>query len=442
MDIVFLIAGAFLGVLIGYFISKSRQSALESKLEEKEKALIDKDRIISESARETETERAKVIELGNELSASKANYKNLEDKLSDQKAELEDLQSKFTKEFENLANRILDDKSRKFTEQNKENLGNILEPLKEKIREFEQKIDNTYKIESNERISLKTEITNLIDLNKQVSLEANNLASALKGDSKMQGDWGEDRLELILQKSGLEKNIHYIVQESFKDEDGKIKRPDFIINLPDNKNLIIDSKVSLKAYTDYYNSESDDQKEFYLKEHMKSIYDHLKDLSSKNYQKLYSINTPEYVLMYVPIEPAFNLSVTTDRDLFLNALENKNIVLVTNSTILATLSTVSFIWKQESQKKNALEIARQGGALYEQFIRFLDDLEDIGNHLKKSKEAYESSMNRLTGERGSLLSKVQNLKKLGVKTSKTIEEKWLLKTHEDDLGNENNNLNS
>lgn len=426
-----LVVSLVVGVLLGYFIAKSKQSALSSKIEEKDKSLIEKEKQINNSRAETEIERTKVNSLGNELATSKANYLNLEEKLAEQKKELEDIQAKFTKEFENLANKILDDKSRKFTEQNKENIGNILDPLKEKIREFEQKIDNTYKIESNERISLKTEITNLMDLNKKVSLDANNLANALKGDSKMQGDWGEDRLELILQKAGLEKDVHYRVQEVFKDEDGRIKRPDFIINLPDSKQLIIDSKVSLKAYTNFYNSESEEDKSFYLKEHMKSINEHLKDLNSKNYQKLYDINTPDYVLMYIPIEPAFNLTVSTDRELFLNAMENKNIVLVTTSTLLATLSTVSYIWKQDTQKKNALEIARQGGALYEQFIRFLDDLKDIGEYLVKSKDKYDSAMNRLTGDRGSLLNKVENLKKLGVKTSKSIEPKWLLRTNDE-----------
>lgn len=440
MDIVFLIAGAFLGVLIGYFISKSRQSALESKLEEKEKALIDKDRIISESARETETERAKVIELGNELASSKADYRNLENKLAEQKKEIEELQSKFTKEFENLASKILEEKSRKFTDQNKENLDIILTPLKERISEFEKKVNEVYISETKERSALAEQLKYLHELNKQMSEEANNLTRALKGDTKTQGNWGEFILESILEKSGLEKGREFVIQSTIRSDDGSNLRPDVIINLPDNKSMIIDSKVSLTAYESYCSAEENGLKEKSASEHIHSIRRHIKGLSPKEYQNLYGLNSLDFVLMFIPIEPAFALAVQNDPALFYDAFE-KNIVIVSPSTLLATLRTISSIWKQEKQNRNALEIAKKGGELYDKLSGFVDDLIEVGTRMKKANESYEGAMKKLSEGRGNIISRAENLKLMGAKASKSIDQRIIDRAaNEDEDENENMKL--
>lgn len=349
----------------------------------------------------------------------KARYGGLEQKLHEQKAELEQLQQKFTTEFENIANKILDQKSEKFTEKNKENLEGILEPLKERIKTFEDKVDKTYKNESEERISLKTEIKHLMDLNKQLSNDANNLATALKGESKTQGDWGELQLQMILERAGLHRDLHFSTQQSFRDDEGHLKRPDFVIHLPDNKHLIIDSKVSLTAYNAFFNAETEEERALHLKAHLNSINNHIKDLSEKSYQSLYEINTPDYVLMFIPIESAFTLAFQNDDELFMKALK-KDIVIVTTSTLLATMRTVSFIWRQEDQKKNVLEIARQGGDLYDKFVAFVNDLESVGGKLDQARKSYDGAMNKLVEGRGNLVKRAETIRKLGVKTSKAM----------------------
>jgi len=337
-----------------------------------------------------------------ENAQQKENILNLNQKLDEQEENLIKQQDLLKEQFKNLANDILDEKSKKFTEQNRENIESILNPLGIKIKDFELLINQKY------------------DLNKQVSQGAENLANALKGDSKIQGDWGEHQLEVLLENSGLEKGIQYNMQFSSKDEEGKQKRPDCIINLPDNKNLIIDSKVSLTAFEQYHSAKTEDERKINLKKHIDSIKKHIKDLDSKNYQKLYSINSPDYVLMYVPIEPAFILASQNDTSLFRFGLD-KNIILVTNSTLLATLRTVSFVWQQENQKKNVLEIARQSGALYDKFVGFVEDLKNIDNHLKKTHEAYDGAMNKLKTGRGNLIGRVEKLKDYGINPKKSID---------------------
>jgi DNA recombination protein RmuC len=256
-----------------------------------------------------------------------------------------------------------------------------------------------------------------------MSKEAINLTKALKGDNKTQGDWGETQLEILLEKAKLTKGIHYSTQGGFRDDEGRIKKPDFIINLPDNRHLIVDSKVSLTAYEGYFSAENEIEKEAFLSKHIKSIRDHFKDLSSKKYDTLYEINSPDYVLMFVPIEPALMIALNKVNDLYLEALD-KNIVLVSTSTLLATLSTVSSMWRQENQKNNVLEISKQAGALYDQFVNLTEDLIKVGNQLKTVQGSYDSSMKKLTG-RGNLIKKVENIKQLGVNTSKKINQNLL-----------------
>lgn len=356
------------------------------------------------------------------LSSQEQIILNLEDKFDLQKSEIENLQQRSKIEFENIANRLLEEKSQKFTVQNQQQLNDILNPLKEKIKSFEEGVEKRFLEETKDRVSLKKEIEQLYHLNQQLSQDANNLASALKGENKAQGDWGEVQLELLLQRAGLVKDIHYQVQASFKDENGLMKRPDFIINLPEDKHLIIDSKVSLVAYEQYFNASDTNEKAKHLKAHLLSLRNHIKDLSSKNYQGLYQINAPDYLLLFVPIEPAFTVATQGDAKIFMEALD-QNIVLVTTSTLLATMRTVSYIWKQEKQKKSVLEIARQSGLLYDKFCNFVDDLKTIGHRIEGAQNAYHDAMNKLQDSKkygDTLIGRAEKIKELGAKASKNL----------------------
>jgi len=355
---------------------------------------------------------------------------NLNQKLNENKKEVEKLQDKFTKEFENLANKILEEKSTKFTKQNKENIQTILNPLKEKIENFEKKVSENQEKSTGMHAALKEQLTHLKDLNKQMSQEAINLTNALKGDNKTQGDWGEAQLEILLEKANLTKDIHFSTQGGYRDEEGRLKKPDFIINLPENRHLIIDSKVSLTAYENYFSAKNEDEKEVYLKKHVESIRKHFKELGDKKYDALYEINSPDYVLMFVPIEPALLIALNKANNLYLEALD-RNVVLVSTSTLLATLSTVSSIWRQENQKRNVIEIAKQAGALYDQFVNLTDDLIKVGNQLKTVQGSYDTSMKKLTG-RGNLIKKVESIKKLGATTSKNLNQNLLDRAIQDD----------
>ena len=370
---------------------------------------------------------AQINNLSSQLSASQQQKYNLEEKLNFQKQEILSLQEKSKLEFENLANRILEEKSKKFTDQNQKQLHNILQPLKENIKAFEEQVERKFLEETKDRISLKKEIEHLKELNHQLSTDANNLASALKGDNKIQGDWGEVQLEMLLEKAGLTKDIHYRIQASFTDANGKQKRPDFIIQLPEDKHLIIDSKVSLSAYEKYYQSNKDKKQNKHIKAHLDSIRQHIRDLSNKNYQQLYQINSPDYLLLFIPIEPAFALAIQADSKLFMDALD-KNIVLVTTSTLLATMRTVSYIWKQEKQKKSVLEIAYQSGLLYDKFCNFVDDLRNIGHRIDQANHAYADAMNKLTSSKkygDTLIGRAEKIKELGAKASKSLPKDFL-----------------
>ena len=351
-------------------------------------------------------------------------FKAQDEKYEVLKEELEKVHKKYSTEFENIANKILDDKSKKFTDQNKTNLDIILNPLKERISDFEEKVEKAYKVESDERVTLKTEIKHLIDLNKQVSEEANNLAKALKGENKTQGNWGELILEKVLERSGLIQDQEYKLQFSTHNDEGKRIQPDVVIMLPEEKHIIIDSKVSLVAYEALVNVNSDEEREQYLKDHLLSVKTHIKQLSDKNYQSSSDFNTPEFVLLFIPIESSFSVAVQADQELF-NFAWDKKIVIVSPSTLLATLRTISSIWKQERQTKNAIEIAKQSGALYDKFVGFIEDLDKIGKNIDASKNAYDGAINKLHKGTGNLVKRVQNIEKLGAKTSKKIPSKFI-----------------
>lgn len=370
-----------------------------------------------------ELEEARKIEgdLKIEITKLEAELNNNKEKLQENKKEVEKLQEKFAKEFENLANKILDEKSTKFKEQNKESLDQILNPLKEKIQTFEKKVEDTNKESIVRNSALKQQIEGLEKLNLKMSQEAINLTKALKGDNKTQGNWGELILERVLEKSGLEKGREYDLEKSFNTEiEGKTRlRPDVIINLPDNRKMIVDSKVSLTAYEKYANAESEEERAIFLKEHLVSLKRHVDQLSAKKYEDLHQIESPDFVLLFIPIEPAFAVALESDNQLY-NTAFVKNIVIVTPSTLLATLRTIDSMWQNEKQQKNAIEIARQAGALYDKFEGLLQDLIKVGNKLKDTKSEYDGAMNKLVEGRGNLITSVEKIKKLGAKAKKAL----------------------
>jgi len=431
MEIIWLISGVILGGLVGWFMAKSRSNTTNSsetdiqnklQLAEERYGMIAKE--LTEVKPELSTERNKSLALSNQLTKVETEHKNLQTKLEDQKAELEKLNERFAHEFKNLANEIFEEKSKKFTEQNKTNIHDLLNPLKEKIGEFQKKVEDSNKEGAERNASLVTQIKHLSDLNKQITKEAENLTKALKGDSKAQGNWGEVILERILEKSGLEKGREYETQVSETGDDGKRYQPDVVIRLPDNKHVIVDSKVSLTAYERFVNEENEADKLVQLKLHINSIKTHVKGLSEKSYQNLYGLDGLDFVLLFIPIEPAFTLAVQHDQDLF-NDAYSRNIVIVSPTTLIATLRTIASIWKQEYQNKNAIEIARQGGALYDKFQSFTEDLISIGKHLNGTQKAYQESMKKLSEGSGNLVKRAEGLKKLGAKASKQMDERLL-----------------
>lgn len=423
-----------IGIVLAYVFTKMKFEKITSTLEERNRLFSNQkdenENLISQIQAEKERLRQEKEAVNLMLATKIADFENLEKKLLENKAEVENLQEKFTKDFEILASKILEEKSDKFTAKNKENIEQILHPLQERIKSFEKKVEDTHKESIEKQSALREQINGLRDLNQKMSKDAINLTKALKGESKKQGDWGELQLEIILEKAGLQKNVHYSTQGGYRDENDILKKPDFIIHLPENKHLIIDSKVSLIGYDKFYNAEIETEEAIGLKSHILSIKKHIKDLGGKNYSELYGINSPDYVLMFIPIEPALMLALQNDQNLYLEALD-KNVVLVSTSTLLATLTTVASIWKQEDQKINVLEIARQAGALYDKFKGLIDDLIKVGKQIHSSQESYQDAMGKLYQGKGNLISRVENLKELGAKTQKSIPENLLKRAKED-----------
>ncbi|MFT6923531.1 MAG: DNA recombination protein RmuC [Crocinitomicaceae bacterium] len=430
MDYILLIIGLIAGGIIGFLAAKLIPSSTIEAGDSMQQLKID-NATLENSAQnlrvDLESSKTDLSQLReahqNELKSAtewKSRYHALEEKIRDQKEELESLQEKFTKEFELVANKILDEKTSKFTDQNKKNLDVILNPLKEKISEFQKKVEDNNEKSIERSATLDKHLKMLRDLNQEITQETRSLTQALRGDSKVQGNWGEMQLESILEKAGLQKDIHYSKETNLKTEDGSNQRLDYIINLPDGKNLILDSKVSLTAYSNYHDTDDKDQKALYLKQHLDSINGHLKLLGGKDYQKLHDINSPDYVLMFVANEPALTLALREDQGLFEKALD-KNIVIVSISTLLATLRTISYIWKQDLQNKNAEEIARQAGNLYDKFVGFTDDLLKLGSQMDTASKTYKDAMNKMVDGSGNLTKRIQDLKKLGVNPSKEID---------------------
>lgn len=423
--------GLYLGKLLFSAKSKSDRIGLEEKLI----ALTSQFNSIQEQLKTTKTEketiRTEKDSLAIQLSKKEVDFENLWERNLEQKQEVEKLQEKFTKEFENLANKILEEKTNKFTEQNKENMKNILSPLQDKIQLFEKKVEDTHKESIDYHAALRQQILGLSEMNAQMSKETVNLTKALKGDSKMQGNWGELVLERVLEKSGLEKDREYYVQQAHIAEDGQRVFPDVVINLPDGKKMIVDSKVSLTAYEKLSNEEDDNLRMGYLREHINSIKRHVDQLGEKNYHDLYQMESPDFVLLFIPIEPAFAIALNEETTLYNKAFE-KNIVIVTPSTLLATLRTIDSMWTNQKQQENAYEIARQAGALYDKFEGFVADLVKVGNKIKDSKTEYDAAMNKLVDGKGNLITSVEKLKKMGAKAKKSLPESVLKRAETED----------
>ncbi|WP_016987987.1 DNA recombination protein RmuC [Flavobacterium sp. ACAM 123] len=433
--------GVFVGKLVFSARFKSEKISLEEKLiasnsqfnQLKEQFINDRtafEKQFDKNSFEKETIRNEKDSLAIQLSKKEVDFENLWERNKEQKNEVEKLQEKFTKEFENLANKILDEKSNKFTEQNKENMKNILSPLQDKIHLLRKKIEDTHKESIDYHAALRQQILGLREMNIQMSKETINLTKALKGDSKMQGNWGELVLERVLEKSGLEKGREYEVQQSFTTAEGNRVFPDVVINLPDGKKMIVDSKVSLTAYERHINEEDEDLKIGHLKEHVNSIKRHVDQLGNKNYQDLYQIESPDFVLLFIPIEPAFAMALNEDNALYNKAFE-KNIVIVTPATLLATLRTIDSMWANQKQQENAFEIARQAGALYDKFEGFVADLIKIGKKIDETKTEYSGAMSKLVDGKGNLIISVEKLKKMGAKAKKSLPEKILSRAEKD-----------
>ncbi|WP_430973280.1 DNA recombination protein RmuC [Sunxiuqinia rutila] len=435
MNIIYLLAGLAVGFVVASLLAKLKSKNSENTWllarQEYEKGKVqllerlsylqeDKDKLTAR----LEVKEVELEQQAQRLTRAEVEGANLKDKLASQKQEMEELQKKFTTEFENIAHKLLKQNSEEFTLANQKNIGAILDPLREKIQLFEKKVEDTYEKGLKDQTDLRAELKKLHDLNLKISDEANNLTKALKGDVKKQGNWGEVVLERILERSGLTEGREYEKQFSVIGENGSRLQPDVVIHLPDQKHLVVDSKVSLVAYERLVNAENEPDRLKHSKDHLQSLKTHIKLLSEKHYQSAAGMNSPDFVLLFVPIESSFSVAIQADQDLFNYAWDNK-VVVVSPSTLLATLRTIASIWQQENQTRNALEIARQGGALYDKFVNFVADLEKVGNNIEQTRKNYDLAMNKLNDGRGNLIRSAEKLRELGSKANKELPQKYL-----------------
>lgn len=418
MESLYLLGGCVIGAIAGWFIALSRHAKTQTataSLETENRLLLQQ---LTELKQTLEREQARTRELASNLAVSESNSRNLEEK----RLELENIHEKLTHQFRNLANEIFEEKTRKFTDQNKSNLFDLLKPLGEKISEFEKKVEETNKDSISRNSALREQLENLQRLNVQMTREAENLTRALKGDSQTQGAWGEFILESILEKSGLERDREYTIQETFITPDGR-RRPDVIVRLPEGRHVVIDSKVSLTAYNNFVNATSETDKAAALKAHLLSIRQHMKGLADKNYQQI-TDNGLDFIIMFIPIEPAYILAIQSERSLYEEALE-KRIVFVSPTLLIPSLQLIKNVWKQEYQNRHVLDIATKAGDLYDKFVGFTEDLITLGRHLSSSKKFYEESMKKLSVGSGNLVRRVEELKKLGARANKNIDQNLL-----------------
>ncbi len=423
MIAVYILIGLVAGGLIGFFYARTRQMSIPD---------AEKQHLINQTAaQEKELSDLRTTHLANArtIASQEEQIKNLEILKAQQKEDNLREQQRLQKEFQLVAAKILDENSEKFTKQNKANIDSVLTPLKEKIKEFEEKVDATHRRDTSERVELKVELENLLKMNQQLSNDAQNLTTALKGENKTQGNWGEMVLERILENSGLKQGVEYDVQHSVQGEEGRRLQPDIVVKLPDNKHIIVDSKVSLVAYERLVNSENEEDRQKYLKEHLLSIRTHIKSLSEKSYQTAVGMHSPDFVLLFLPIESSFGVALSSDVELY-NYAWSRKIVIVSPSTLLATLRTISSVWKQEHQNRNVLEIARLAGTLYDKFVGFTGDMDKIESKLLDAQSAFGSAKGKLISGKGNMVSIAQKTKKLGVKSKREFGESWTSKEAE------------
>jgi len=441
------IAGVLVGISAGLLLLSGKNRQVRE-LQDDMKVLREdgeqlRDKLAAEAERravaEEKSSRVPVLEedLGRtkqENTVLQARVSELETKLEagDEKlAMLQEARDQLKIEFQNVANKIFEDKSLKFTEQNRENMETVLKPMREQLSDFKKKVEDVYDKESKERVSLLTEITHLKTLNERISEDAVNLTNALKGQSKTRGSWGEMILERVLEESGLQKGREYEVQTMYTSEEGQRRHPDVIVHLPEGKEIVIDSKVSLTAYEKFCSADTEEKRQKRLKEHIISIRNHIKDLSSKRYEDLEGVNTLDFVLMFLPIEGAFWTAIESEQALFNEAFD-KNIMLVSPSTLLATLRIINNIWRYEDQNRNAQIIAKKAGDLHKKFVDFVEALNDVGQKIGKARDSYETAYKRLYEGKGNLVRRTEELKQLGVKAQKELQEDLVVKALEGD----------
>lgn len=424
MDLFSLILGLLLGLIAGgiayaWYSRGLQNTALEDARRQQAQERADREQRLAEHSRTISERTAEVVQLNGALATERERNRGLLERLEEQKAELEQLQARMTTEFENIANRLLTQRGKELNEQQQEKLGTIVKPLQDRIREFEEQVRKAYETEGRERHLLKSEIGKLVEQNQRLSLDADNLTKALKGDSQAQGAWGEMILDKLLESSGLVKGQEYSMQESTTLADGTRLRPDAVIFLPDDKNLIIDSKVSLLHYEQFSSQTDEGERQRLLKLHVESLRAHAKGLGGKDYTKLYGVQSVDFVLMFVPLEPAFLLALRERPEIFQEAYD-RQVVMVTHTTLMATLRTVHGIWKNERVSRNHMEIADRAGALYEKFVGFTEDLIKVGQQMDTAKRSYSDAMGKLSEGRGNLVRQVELIKQLGAKTNKSV----------------------
>lgn len=437
MDIGSLFIGLLLGLLLGVvgyaWWSRGRESGTAALLREQHaQERADLERRLNEQAREASDRTREAMDLNAQLAGEVERNRGLQEKLDNQKADLEKAQARMTTEFEVIANKLLTARGKELNEQQQEKLGTILRPLNDSIQKFEKQVREAYESEGKERYLLKSEVAKLVEQNQRLSKDADNLTKALKGDSQAQGAWGEMLLEKLLDGSGLVKGQEYSMQESTTLADGSRLRPDAVIFLPDGKHLVIDSKVSLLHYERFTANTDENERDRLLKQHVESLRAHAKGLGDKDYSKLYGVQTVDFVLMFVPIEPAFLLALRERPEIFQEAYD-RQVVMVTHSTLMATLRTVHGIWKHERIAKNHMAIAERAGALYEKFVGFTEDLGRIGKNVNDAKESYEKALGKLSEGPGNLIRQVELLKELGAKTNKALHPKLLERSLEEPM---------
>ncbi len=415
--IVGIVAGFAAGFVLAFLIQKSKQALLAAQMAS---AQTEKDN----AATELEKMRAELATKMVEQATTVTKMEGLKEQLAEQKQAMADLQKRLTTEFENMANRILKERAAELSETSKKDLGAILNPLKDNIAEFKQQVHEAYSLEMRDKAGLREQLKLLTEQNARISDEANNLTKALKGDVKQQGNWGEIVLERVLEMSGLHIGREFEREAVSKDDNDANKRPDVIVHLPDNKHVVIDSKVSLVAYDRLVNAPDNAAYETALKDQVSSLKKHVNELAAKNYPNLPGLNAPDFVLMFVPIEAMFSVAVDADKNLFAYAWEKK-IVIVSPTTLLATLRTIASIWQQENQTKNAFEIARLGGVLYDKMVGFIDDFQKIKRSLDAADKAYNDALGKMSTGKGNMLNTATRIKELGAKAGKTIPQNLL-----------------